>query len=556
MNNLEFANLLFPDVKHDIAYYEEKYPPRNLPETALVTRSAPSPTGFLHLGTVYNFFVNQKFARQTKDSVFYIRIEDTDKKREVENGVASLMHDISFFDIKINEGVIGQDKEIGNYGPYTQSKRGEIYRTFAKYLVTQGLAYPCFCSEESLTNDHNVQIAAKERQGYYGKWAHCRNISIDDAAERIKNGEKYIVRLKSPGNYSRKIKHKDLIRGETEFPEHDIDIPIIKSDNLPTYHFAHLVDDHLMRTTHVIRGEEWYPSMPLHIQLFNLFGFKPPKYAHVPCLSKEENGSKRKLSKRKDPEAAVSYYHEKGIPTDTILLYIANLLNSNFEDWYNKEFKEKGQVNVNDFMLDFKKIGTSSMLFDLEKLTNIAKNYISTLTTDEVFNKTLAHAKIYNSSFATILEKDIAYSKKILGIERGGVKPRKDIAAFGEVEESCWYMFDELFNARELNYQFQNISDKNEIEKIVSTYLEKYFDGNDDKDTWFEKIKKLSEEFGYAREVKEYKNNPSAFKGHVGDISTVLRVVFTTQNQTPDLYEITKLLGKQRLSERANKAKL
>ena len=549
MDNNTLADLLFPNISNDISFYESKYPPRNLPEGVIVTRYAPSPTGFMHIGQICSALVAKTFARQT-GGVFYLRIEDTDKKRELADGVNLIVNDLKTFGIEFDEGMTGDAGEKGDYGPYLQSSRREIYHTFAKHLVAKGLAYPCFCSEENLEASRTTQEASKERQGYYGKWAKCRDFSIEDVAQKINAGEKFVLRLKSPGNYERKVKFKDLIKGEIDFPENDIDAVLLKSNGLPVYHFAHLVDDYLMRTTHVIRGDEWLASVPLHVQLFRAFGFKPPRYAHIAPIMKEDEGNKRKLSKRKDPEAAVSYYHQRGYPAEAVKLYLLNVINSNFEDWLEKELREKKEVSINDFKLDFKKCSVSGALFDLNKLSNVSKNYISRLSTQEVYASALAHAKEFDQEFASILEADQNYSLGVFGIERNGVKPRKDIACFGEVKNSVWYMYDELFSANAPEYQFQKITDKNDISRIVGTYLEKYYSEQDDKDVWFEKIKQLSAEFGYAREVKEYKASPDAYKGHVGDISTILRVVITTQNMSPDLFEIMKLLGKNRIQER------
>ena len=546
------ANLLFPNVDKDISFYESQYPPRKLSEGAIVTRYAPSPTGFMHIGQICSALVARTFARQT-DGVFYLRIEDTDKKRELADGVNLIVRDLETFGIDIDEGMTGDTGERGDYGPYLQSSRKDIYHAFAKHLVASGLAYPCFCSEEDLERSRKLQEAGKERQGYYGRWAKCRDISAEEVAQRINAGEKFVLRLKSPGNYERKTKFKDSIKGEIEFPENDIDAVLLKSNGIPVYHFAHLVDDYLMRTTHVIRGDEWLASVPLHIQLFRAFGFKPPKYAHIAPIMKEDEGNKRKLSKRKDPEAAVSYYHQRGYPAEAVKLYLLNVINSNFEDWLEKELREKKEASMDDFKLDFKKCSVSGALFDLGKLSNVSKNYISRLSTQEVFASALAHAKEFDPKFASILEADKSYSLNVFGIERGGVKPRKDIACFEEVKNSVWYMYDKLFAEATLEYQFQKITDKNEISRIVSAYLEKYYSEQDDKDVWFEKIKQLSAEFGYAREVKEYKASPDAYKGHVGDISTILRVVITTQSMTPDLFEIMKLLGKNRMQERFTK---
>ena len=547
MGYKELADLIFPDAK-DVSYYEEKYPERNLKEGAIVTRFAPSPTGFVHIGGLYQSLVAKKMAKQT-DGVFFVRIEDTDQKREVENGVSEILTSLKEYDLSPDESLNEDGTDNGNYGPYIQSKRKDIYQAYAKSLLEKGLAYPCFCSAEDLNEIRENQTKARQRTGYYGKWTRCRNMPVDMAIEKIKNGDSYIVRLKSPGNPDKKIKHKDLIKGNIEFPENDQDIVIIKSDGLPTYHFAHAVDDHLMRTNLVIRADEWVASVPLHLQLFYMLGFKAPKYAHIAPIMKEEDGNKRKLSKRKDPEAAVSYYREEGIPKEAVIEYLMNIANSNFEAW-KKGNKDK---SVDDFNFDIKKMGVSGALFDMVKLLDVSKTVISTYSAEKVLEDVLNWASTYDKDLYELLNRDKEYALKIFGIERGNVKPRKDIAKWSDVKDSIIYMFDDRFLTSNIEYEYQKITDKNEIEKIVSTYFDKYYDENDDKQIWFNKMKDLSEELGYAREVKEYKANPDAYKGHVGDISTVIRVKITGRANTPDLYEILKVLGKESVLKRASK---
>lgn len=548
MTDKELANLMFPDVKHDIEYYEQLYPKRNLPEGAVVSRFAPSPTGFVHMGSLLAAFIEQKVPRQT-NGVFYLRIEDTDGKRSVENGIQGIIDDLKNFDIEIDEGVISETEQKGNYGPYIQSERKEIYNTYAKYLVEQGLAYPCFCTPEEIDEIRSLQEINKERIGYYGSYAKCRFLTNDERAARIKRGDNYILRLKSPGDFNKKIVLNDLVRGKIEFPENDLDIVLIKSDGLPLYHFAHAIDDHLMRTTHVLRGEEWISSTPIHLQLFDVLGFEAPKYAHLGVVMKiDENGTRRKLSKRKDPEAAVSYYHEQGIPVEAVKLYLMTIANSNFESWWD----QNPTLGINDFKFDFKKMSVSGSLFDLEKLLNISKNYISRLSANTVYEKSLEWAKEFDVEFASILEKNKDYATAIFNIEREQKKPRKDYESFSSIKKQIWYMFDEYFK-EPLNYQFGNIKDIEEIKRILKTYIEKYYDDNDDKETWFNKVKLLTTELGYCADMKEYKQNPDIYKGNVADVSTVIRVAITTSNMTPDLYEILKLLGKDRIIARINK---
>ena len=543
MNYKELADLIFPNAK-EISYYEEKYPERDLPEGAIVSRFAPSPTGFVHIGGLYQALVAIEASRKT-GGVFFLRVEDTDQKREIENGVTDIVNSLKDFDMAPDEGMISDTEEIGNYGPYKQSLRKEIYQAYAKYLLEQGKAYPCFCTPEDDEERRAKQESAKIRPGYYGVWAKCRNLTVEEMAEKIKNGEHYIIRFKSPGREDRKIKHKDVIKGNVDFPENDQDIVIIKADGLPTYHFAHAVDDHLMRTTHVIRSDEWLSSVPLHLQLFHELGFKAPKYAHISPIMKNDNGNKRKLSKRKDPEAAVSYYKEEGIPVDAVKEYLLNIANSTFENWR----RANPDKPIEEFDFQLNKMSVSGALFDMVKLLDIGKTVISKMTAEEVYEKSLEWAKQYDEELVDML-KDKEYSLKVLGIERGNKKPRKDISKWSEVKQNIKYMYDDNFE----EYPYQVISDKESIEKILNLYIEKYYDENDDKQTWFDKIKELAGEMGYAKEVKEFKVNPDMYKAHVGDVSTVLRVALTGRTNTPDMYEIMKVLGKENVINRFQKA--
>ena len=540
----DYADLLLPNIDKTIEDYKKIYPKRNLNEGAIVTRYAPSPTGYVHMGALFSAFIASKIAKQT-NGVFFLRIEDTDKKREIENGVTGIIKDLKNYGIKIDEGMVSENEWIGEYGPYIQSKRKEIYQAFAKYLIMNDLAYPCFCTEEDLENIRKEQESIKDRIGYYGKWARDRYLSHEEIINRINNGDKYVIRLKSPGKFENKVIYDDLVKGKLELPENDLDIIIIKGDGLPTYHFAHLVDDYLMGTTHVIRGDEWLSSVPIHLQLFKVFGFKPPKYAHISPLLKEDNGTRRKLSKRKDPEAAISYYHEKGIPTEAVLLYLCTVANSNFEMWYLQN-KDK---TIDDFKLEFKKISSSGSLFDVDKLLNISKNYISLLSAIDVYNNTLEYSKNYDNELFDLLTKYKDYSINVMNIEREQKKPRKDLAMFSDFRKQNWYMYDELFT--NLNYEWQNITDKIEIKEILNLYISKY-SANDDKDTWFNKMKEVCDTLGYASDMKAYKENPNNYKGNIADVSNVLRVSLTTKSMTPDLYEIMKLLGKERMEKRFN----
>lgn len=547
MDYKDLANAIFPNAK-DINYYEEKYPRRDLKEGAIVTRYAPSPTGVMHIGGLYQALIAKKVAKQT-EGVFFLRIEDTDQKREIENGIQEIVGSLNDFRMTPDEGMTSETEEVGEYGPYKQSERKEIYQAYAKYLIEQGKAYPCFCTPEELNEIRAKQEAAKIRPGYYGVWAKYRTLPVEEAIKKIEAGEEYIVRFKSPGREDRKIKHKDIIKGNVDFPENDQDIVIIKSDGLPTYHFAHAVDDHLMGTTHVIRGDEWLSSVPLHLQLFYELGFKAPKYAHIAPIMKNDEGNKRKLSKRKDPEAAVSYYAEQGIPAEAVKEYLLNIANSTFENWR----RQNKDASIEDFDLQLNKMSVSGALFDMIKLLDVSKIVISKYTAQEVYDEAYNWAKKYDSELLKILE-DKEYSLKVLGIERGNKKPRKDIAKWSDVKENIGYMYDEVFFSKSQNYEYQVISDKEDINKILTLYMEKYYDEDDDKQTWFDKIKELAGEMGYAKEVKEFKANPDAYKAHVGDVSTVLRIALTGRANTPDMYEIMQVLDKTSIFKRLEKA--
>ena len=534
--NIELANLIFPNITKTVEDYEKMYPERNLPEGAKVTRYAPSPTGFIHIGALLSSFTGDMIARQS-NGVFYLRIEDTDTERTIENGINVIIEGLKEFGVDFDEGPLSDGTFKGNYGPYVQSQRKEIYHAFIKHLIIEGKAYPCFCTKEENDAIREHQTAGKKRIGYYGKYAKCRNIPTSEAIERIKNGDKYIIRLKSPGCFDRRIVIDDLIKGRIEMPENDIDIPIMKGDGLPTYHFAHLVDDHLMRTTHITRGDEWIPSLPIHIQLFQMFGFKAPKYAHLSPISKNDNGTVRKISKRKDPEAAMSYYHKEGIPSYAVMLYLATLMNSNFEEWYNQNKDKK----YTDFKFDFKKMSKSCPLFDGEKLNNISKTYFSLLKASDIYNDACEYFNKYDKEFYDIFTKDKDYSINLLNIEREVKKPRKDIASYKDIKKEFNYMYDELFDSIE-SYEWQNITDINDIKEILNTYISMY-DINDDKNEWFNKCKELCDKLGYASDMKEYKANPEKYKGNVADVTTVIRVALTKRAQTPDLYELLKLIG-------------
>lgn len=541
----KLANLLFPEELKTPEFYEEKYPERDLPEGARVIRFAPSPTGYLHIGGLFAAFVSKRTA-EASNGVFFLRIEDTDKKREVEDGVTGIVEGLKNFGIDVEEGVVGFGLETGNYGPYTQSQRKEIYHTFAKELVKKDLAYPCFCSAEELDELRARQEAEGVNPGYYGKYAACRNLSYEQIEENIKAGKPYVLRLKSPGREDGKIVFDDFIKGKIEMPENTIDVVLLKTDGIPTYHFAHCVDDHLMRTTHVVRGDEWISSVPTHIQLFKCCGFKVPKYAHIAPIMKLDDGNKRKLSKRKDPEAAVSYYFEEGYPKESVLEYLLTLANSNFEDWRraNKDAK------LADFPFNLKKMSVSGALFDLAKLNDVSKNVISVMDAETVYGRTANWAKLYKPDFYELLTADAERSKKILNIDRDTPKPRKDIAKWSDVPGYVEYFYDEIYTP---NFELPESIDKADAVNVLKTYLDT-FNPEDDKDTWFARIKDMCEPLGFTPNVKEYKKNPDAFKGHVGDVSTIIRLATTGRTNTPDLHAILAILGEDTVKARIKDA--
>lgn len=535
------AGLLFPDITKTPADYEEIYPLRDLSEGARVTRFAPSPTGYMHIGNMFSCLID-RLAASTEDSVFYLRIEDTDKKREVHDAIDKIIEGLSAFGISPTEGITGKETEKGAYGPYKQSLRKDIYQCFAKDLVLKGYAYPCFCTEEELSALRDNQEKEGANPGYYGKYASCRDLTIEQQEEKIKAGIPYTVRLRSDGDENRKIFVEDQIKGKIEMPENIQDLVLLKTDGIPTYHFAHAVDDHLMRTTHVVRGDEWISSLPLHIQLFKLLGYKPPKFAHISPIMKLDEGNKRKLSKRKDPEASVSFYVEQGFPADGVIEYLMTLANSNFEDWR----KANPKADKYSFPFSFKKMSSSGALFDILKLNDICKNVISLMTAEEVYNYTVNWAKDFDTELYELFTADPDYAKTILNIDRENPKPRKDIICWSDVKAYVEYFYDSLYkNEASLP---ENISSE-DAKAILKAYKE-VFDVNDDKDTWFAKIKELCEPLGFTPNVKEYKKNPEAFKGHVGDVSTVIRLAVTGRTNTPDLHAILSSLGKDRVFKR------
>lgn len=551
MNDLEkLANLIFPDAK-SLEYYEGKYPKRKLDEGAIVTRFAPSPTGFTHIGGIYQCIIVNLITKRSK-GVAFLRIEDTDQEREIENGIVNIIKDLKLFNINFDEGNINEEEYKGNYGPYKQSERKDIYQAFAKHLIKEGKAYPCFLSKEELDEIRERQMKSKNRPGIYGIFAKYRDMPIDMAYKKIEKGDPYIIRFKSPGRENNKIKIKDIVKGNLEMTENTQDVVIIKSDGLPTYHFAHLVDDYLMGTTHVIRSDEWLSSLALHIQLFISFGFKPPKYAHYAPIEKMDGTTRRKISKRKDPEASAMYYIEEGFPIEGIYDYLLNVANSNYENWR----KNNPRASSLDFNFELSKMSKSGALFDMEKLLDVSKIAISYFTADKLYNDAILWAEKYDEELLEILSKNKEYSLKVLNIERGKEKnPRKDIAKMSDVKKEIIYMYDEKFDAlmnKKDNYKFLSIDDNSDIKEILEEYL-KIYDEKDSKEEWWSKISNLSEKLNYAKSVKEFKENPNKFKGHVGDVSTVIRVALTGRSETPDLYEIMNVLGSDSINFRIKK---
>ena len=540
----ELAQLLFPNITKAPQDMEDMYPPRALKEGARVTRFAPSPTGFLHFGNLFTCMVSYKTAKTT-DGVFYVRVEDTDQKRKVDGAIDVMLKGLSVYGINADEGVVGDEKEIGDYGPYYQSARVEIYQTYAKALVEQGLAYPCFFSADELDEIRTAQ-ENESIKGYWGKWAKCRDLSFEQIKANIDSGMSWTLRLKSPGDLEKKCYFDDMIKGKIEMPENVQDVVLLKSDGIPTYHFAHAVDDHLMRTTHVVRGDEWISSVPIHLQLFKVLGFKPPKYAHVSPIMKEENGGKRKLSKRKDPEAAVTYYAEEGYPQESVNEYMMTLANSNFEDWRRMNKTEP----IEKFPFNLKKMSVSGALFDIVKLTDVSKNVISVMPAEKVFELAYAWAKEYQPQLAELFAQDEAKATAILNIDREGKKPRKDIAKWSDVLDYVSYMYDETFVP---NYELNGNATPSLAVKVIEEYL-KVVNLDDDKDAWFGRMKDICPLVGCTPNVKEYKAEPEKFEGHVGDVSTIIRVALTGRTNTPDLFAITALLGEDTVKARLNSA--
>ncbi|MDD3919544.1 MAG: glutamate--tRNA ligase [Candidatus Pacebacteria bacterium] len=544
-NKEKIIEKLFPEVLPTLDEIEEKYPQRKLKEGAMVTRIAPSPTGFMHIGSLYTALISERLAHQT-DGIFFLRIEDTDKKREVEGASKLITKSLDYYNIKTDEGENASGEEVGKYGPYKQSERADIYKAYIRHLLEKGLAYPCFSTSEELEEMHKKQEEEGIRPGYYSNWAIWRNKSEEEVLEALEQKKPFVIRFKSNGNFENKILIEDVLLGKKELSENDQDIVIMKSDGLPTYHMAHIVDDHLMRTTHVVRGNEWLSSLPLHLQLFRAMEWKAPKYGHIFPIQKMEGSSKRKLSKRKDPEANVDFFKEQGYPKNAIIEYLLNLANSNFEDWR----KQNPDKDNKEFVLTLKKLASSNgPLFDFVKLDNISKEIISKYTAEEVYNETLNWAKKYDLPFAEKIEKHSDYVKKILGIERGNnTKARKDISKWSNVKAEIEYFFDEDFsiNKEEIKELLWGIDN---IDPIIKSFLNSYNE-KDNREEWFEKIKEIGKENGFAEDMKKYKESPENYKGNVADVAKIFRVLLTGKTQTPDLYSIIQVMGKERVFNR------
>ncbi len=539
--NLQLAELLLPDITKTPDYYEALYPVRDLKEGAKVTRIAPSPTGYLHIGTLFTSLVN-RIAATSSDGIFYTRIEDTDKKREIDGGIENIIDGLNRFGINIDEGFISGKEEKGSYGPYQQSRRAEIYQTYVKELIKQGFAYPCFCTSEQLEKTRALQEKDNIRTGYHNEWAACRSLTFEQIKEKVDAGVPFVIRLKSPGSEENKVIFDDMIKGKIEMPENDEDFVLLKSDGIPTYHFAHAIDDHLMHTTHVMRGDEWISSTPKHLQLFKVLGFKAPKYAHVSPIMKLDDGAKRKISKRKDPEAAVHFFIEEGYDALSVVEYLMTIAASDFEDFR----RANPDKSYTEFKFNLKKMSVSGALFDQNKLLDVSKNIVSRMSGKEVCEKIINWAKEFDKEFYDLLIKDTDYARAIFSIDRDCPKPRKDIAKWKDAKDYTAYFYEELFTP---DYTLPENITPQDAAAFLTAYKSVYSE-MDDKQEWFEKIKSVCPDLGFAAETKAYKANPAAYKGHAGDLSTVLRIAVTGRRNTPDLCSIMKVLGKDKCMAR------
>ena len=539
MDYQALAALLFPNVNETAEALEEKFPVRNLPEGAVVTRMAPSPTGFVHLGNLVQGLTAERMAHQS-GGILFLRVEDTDAKREVPGAVEVLINTLKHYGISFDEGAT-IDGDNGNYGPYRQRQRASIYHVYAKKLVSEGQAYPCFCTEEQLAEMRATQEANKETTGYYGKYAMWRDRSMEDIQAELEAGHPWVLRFKSTGSIENQFKFDDLVKGKLTITENDVDHVLLKSDGIPTYHYAHAVDDHLMRTTHVVRGDEWLPTLPFHIQLFKALGFKLPKYVHIGPLMKMDGTYKRKLSKRKDPELALTYYKAEGFPVEAVYEYIMTLLNSNFEDWR----RANADAAADTFKFNAKKLNPAGSLFDYAKLTDVSKNVISRMDANKVYSLLVEWAEEFDTDFADKLKSDPEFATKILAIGRGGKKPRKDLAVWKDAKPYMGFFYDEYLEAPQFDEKF----DRSDIVDALHRFLT-CFDIHDDANTWFEKVKAITTEMGYTTDMKAYKADPTAFPGTVADVSTFIRQAVTGKTNSPDLYTVMQILGYERTVER------
>ncbi|MBO5666778.1 MAG: glutamate--tRNA ligase [Firmicutes bacterium] len=544
MDYNKLANLLFPQIKKTPADYETIYPPRNLPEGAKVTRLGPSPTGFIHLGNLYGAFVDERLAHQS-GGVFFLRIEDTDDKREVQGAIPMLIQALHHFGVNFDEGAT-MNGEVGDYGPYQQSQRGEIYQCFAKYLVSQGLAYPCFMTEEEIAAVREEQEAKKVNPGIYGEYAKCRDLSFEEVVDRISDGQEYVIRFKSNGSLENHFTVIDAIRGELSMPENDQDVVILKKTGIPTYHFAHVVDDHLMRTTHVVRGEEWLSSLPIHVALFNALGWELPTYCHTTVLMKMDGETKRKLSKRKDPELSLEYYKQEGYHPLAVREYLLTILNSNYEEWR----IANPDAPAEDFQFTAEKMSSSGTLFDLDKLNDICKDVIAKMSAEEVLRYMVDWAEVYQPAIAAMMKDNPDKMIQIFSIDRGGEKPRKDLIYCRQIFHFISYFFDEHFMIED-DYPAE-VSMK-DAKEILNRYYKEY-DENDDNAAWFDKMKAMAGDMGYAIKPKDFKKNPDQFKGHVGHVSNVIRLAITGRTNSPDLWLIQQIMGKEQVRGRIAQA--
>lgn len=541
-DNIKLAELLFGEIEKTPNDYEERYPKREISDDAMVTRIGPSPTGFVHLGNLYNAIIGERLAHQS-GGVFYLRVEDTDAKREVEGAVDLVISSMDFFGIHFDEGATPTG-DNGEYGPYRQRMRKEIYHCFAKELVKQGLAYPCFCTEDELTKMRETQMSEKLNFGYYGKWAKYRDVSFDEVESRIKNGEEYVLRFRSNGNEENHVEVFDGIRGTLNVSENYQDFVLLKSDGIPTYHFAHVIDDHFMRTTHVVRGEEWLSTLPIHVQLFDALGFKRPIYCHTAVLMKMDGDTKRKLSKRKDPELGLDYYKSEGYVKSAVWEYLMTVLNSNFEEWR----AENPNAPIDDFKFTLEKMSNSGALFDIMKFEDVSREVLLKTSASDIYDEFSNWLKEYDNEFYQIFTADRDYSEKIIDVGRNGNRPRKDLTSWKQAREFLAFYFPETFKVEDRYPERVSIEDRKEI---LNRYLDT-FDTNDDNSQWFQKIKDITDSLGYAVKPKDFKKNPDMYKGSVSDVSSVVRVAITGRTNSPDLWEICNIIGEDEMRRRVN----